>query len=118
MDMIPSDWPRGGVFLAAIFTNTVNLKSVTGSGVIVSASNFLLQLIYFVRKELHRTAALGTNHMVMAAPVVLMFIAGDAIVESDFAGQSAFRQQLESAVYRCVADAGVFLLDQPVQFIG
>jgi hypothetical protein len=51
-------------------------------------SDFLLQLLHLAGKKLHRTAALGADHVVMAAPVVLMLIPGDPIVESDLAGQS------------------------------
>ncbi len=38
--------------------------------------------------------------------------------KGNFAGQSALGQQLESTVDGCVADAGVFLLDEAVQFVG
>src|SRR5580704_6126204 len=96
MDIIPSGQPRGSALLAAIFADAINLKGVAGRRVVVSAPDFLLQLIHFVGKEFHRTAAFGANHVVMAAAVVLMLVAGDAIVEGDFAGESALGQQLES----------------------
>ncbi len=54
----------------------------------------------------------------MAAPVVLVLVTGDAVVEGDFAGQSALGEQLERAVNRGVADDGVFFLHQAVQFVG
>jgi hypothetical protein len=91
---------------------------VAGGGVVVPAADFLLQLVHFARKKFHRTAALGADHVVMAAPVVLVLVAGDAVVEGDFAGQSALGQQFERAVDRGVADAGVFFLHQAVQFVG
>jgi len=56
--------------------------------------------------------------MVMAAPVVLMLVAGDAIVEGHFAGQPAFGQELQGAVDRGVADAGILLLDKAVKLVG
>jgi len=83
----------------------------------VPAANFLLQQFHFARKKLDGTAALGTNHVVMAAPVVLVFVACDAVVKGHFAGQSTFGQQLQGAVDRGVADSSVFFLHQPVQFI-
>src|SRR5580698_4213979 len=54
----------------------------------------------------------------VTAPVVLVLEAGNAVVEGDFAGQSALRQQLQRAIDGCKADARVFLLHQPVQFVG
>jgi hypothetical protein len=90
------------------------LESVTGGSVIVSVSDFLLQLLHFAGKKLHRTAALGADHVVMAAPVVLMLIPGDPIVESDLAGQSTLGKQLQCAVDRGVADARILLLYKAV----
>jgi len=56
--------------------------------------------------------------MVMTAPVVLVFVAGDAIVEGDLTGQSALGQQLKGAVDGGVADAGIFLMYKAMQFVG
>jgi hypothetical protein len=53
----------------------------------------------------------------MAAPVVLVLVARNSVVEGNLAGESALGQQLEGAVYGGVADAGIFFLDQAVQFI-
>jgi hypothetical protein len=44
----------------------------------------------------------------MAAPIVLVLVSGDTVVEGDFTGQSALGEQLESAIDGGVADAGVF----------
>jgi len=54
----------------------------------------------------------------MTAAVVLMLVAGDAVVKSDFAGQSAFGEQLQSAIDGSVADAGILLLNQAVELVG
>ena len=54
----------------------------------------------------------------MAAAVVLVLVAGNAVVEGDFAGQAAFGEELQSAIDGGVADAGVFFLDKSVQFVG
>ena len=56
--------------------------------------------------------------MVMAAPVVLVLVTGNAVVKSHLAGQSAFRQQFERAVNRGIPDLRIFFLDQAVQFVG
>ena len=90
---------------------------MAGRSVVMSAAYFLLQLIHFVREKFHRTAAFRANHVVMAAAVVLVLVTGDAIVESDFAGQAALGQQLESAIDGGVANSRIFLLHQAVQFV-
>jgi hypothetical protein len=107
-----------GLPSAAVLANAVNLEGVTGRRVVVSAPDFLLQLVHIAGKKFHRTPAFGTDHMVMAAPVVLMLVARDAIVEGDFASQSALGEQFKCAVDGGVADAGVLLLDEAVQFVG
>ena len=56
--------------------------------------------------------------MVMAAAVVLVLVARDAVMKGDFAGQSALGQKLERAIDGRVADAGVLFLHQAVQFVG
>src|SRR5277367_2993515 len=91
---------------------------MSGGEVVVSAADFLLQLVDFMREKLNRTAALGAHHVVMAAPVVLMLEARDAVVKSDLAGQPALGQQFQSAVDRGVADARIFFLHQAMQFVG
>ena len=85
---------------------------------VVAAADFLLQLADFRREKLNRTAAIGADHVVMTATIVLVFVAGDPVVKSHFAGQAAFRQKLERSVNRGISDAGVLLLDQPMKFIG
>ena len=77
-----------------------------------------LEFADLLGKEFHRTATTGADHMVMAAAVVLVLVAGDAIVEGNFAGQSALGQQFERAIDSGVADVGVFFLYQPVELVG
>ena len=54
----------------------------------------------------------------MTAAVVLVFVAGDAVMKGDFAGQAATRQKFQRAVDGGEADARVGLPDQLVQFFG
>ena len=115
---MPSDRAPSCGFLAAVLADAIDLEGVSGRSVMVPAADFLFQLIDLVGKKFHRASALGAHHVVMAAPVVLMLVAGDAIVKGDFAGQSAFREQLQRAVDRGIADARIFFLHQPVQFVG
>ncbi len=81
-------------------------------------SDFLLQAIHLGREEFHRTAALGTYHVVMAPAIVLVLVARDAVMKRDFARQSAFGQELERAIHSGKADFGILFLYQSVQFVG
>jgi hypothetical protein len=83
--------------------------------IVIAATDLLLKPFDLARKELDRTATIRANHMMVATPVVLMFVAGDAIMKGDFAGQATLGQQLECAVNSRVTDPGVFFLDQPMQ---
>jgi len=53
----------------------------------------------------------------MTATVVLVLKAGNAIVKSNLAGQSTFRQQLQGTVHRRKSDSRIFFPDQPIQLI-
>jgi len=106
------------VLLAAVLAHAVNLEGVARSEVVILLADFLFQLIDFLRKEFHRTTALSADHVVMAAAIVLVLVAGDAIVKGDFARQPAFGQQFEGTVHGGIADADVLLLYQPMQFVG
>ena len=94
---------RGGLS-AAILTNPINLKGMTGGFVVIFMADFLLQLLNFVGEEFDRTTAVGTNHVVMAPPVVLVLVASNAIVKCYFAREPAFRQQFQGAVDRGIAN--------------
>ena len=81
-------------------------------------ANLLFDFSYFGRKESNAGATFGTHHVVVAAPVVLMLIARNAIMKRNLAGQAATSQQLQRTVNGREADAGILFLDQTVQFIG
>jgi len=91
---------------------------VPGGKVVVLSANLLLEQSNLGREEFDRTAAIRTHHVVMAAAVVLMLVTRNPVVKRDLAGQAAFREQFERAVHGGIADAGVLLLDQPMEFIG
>lgn len=55
--------------------------------------------------------------MVMTATVVLMLVTRDSVVKRNLTGQAAFRQQLQSSIYRRVADSSIFLLHQAMKFV-
>jgi hypothetical protein len=83
----------------------------------VPAPNLLLELPDFLREEFYRRSAFGTNHVVMTAAIVLMFVARDAIVEGNFAGKSTTREKLQRPVNGSETDAGVSFLNQAMEFI-
>jgi hypothetical protein len=108
---------RTVIFFAAVLADSVDLKCVPRGEVVVLTADCLLELADFLRKELDRAAAIGANHVVMAAAVVLVLVARDAVVESNFAGQAALRKQLQGTVDGGVADASVFFLHQAMEFV-
>ncbi len=112
------DKPSAAVAGAAIFANTVNLECVAGGQIVISAADFLLKLSNFLRKEFDRTAAFRADHVVMAAAVVLMLIARNAVVKSNFGSEAAFGKKLQRAIDSGVADPGVLFLDETVKFVG
>ena len=84
----------------------------------VFASDLLLDFSDFLREKFDRRAALRAHHVVMTAAVVLMFVARDAVVKGDFAGQAATRQKFQRPVNGGEADARIGFLDQSMQFVG
>jgi hypothetical protein len=56
----------------------------------VLLSYLVFQLLNLRGKKFNGGPAVGANHMVMVATIVLMLVSGDAVVECDFAGQTAF----------------------------
>ena len=104
-------------FLLARLADTIHLKVVARGHVVVFASNLFLYLVDLRRIELHRAPALRANHMMMAATVVLMLVAGHAVLEGHLARQSALRQQLQRPVDRGEPDPRIVALHQMVQFL-
>ena len=91
---------------------------MTGSEVVILAADLLLKLIDFLTKELDGAAAIRADHVMMAATVVLVLVASDAVVEGDFARQAALGKKLEGAINSGVANARVFFLNESVKFVG
>src|SRR5215471_10612434 len=106
------------VLLSTVFADAVDLECVAGGQVVVLAADGLFDFSNLGREEFDRRAALGADHVVMAASIVLVLVAGDAVVEGDFAGEAGFGQQLECAVDGGESDVRVFFLDQAVKFVG
>jgi hypothetical protein len=113
-----SERTRCVILLAALFADPVDLKGVTGGEIVIFAADLLLELANFLREKFDRAAAIRANHVVMAAAIVLVLVTGNAVVKGDFAGQATLCQQFQGAVDRGVADAGIFFLDEAVEFVG
>src|SRR5215472_12902895 len=105
-----SDCPARG-FLTAVFTDAIDLKVVTGSVKTVFAADLLLQLADLGREEFDRGAAFCAHHVMVAAAVELVLVAGHAVRKRHHAGQPAFGQQFERAVDGGEAYLGVSFLD-------
>ena len=108
-----------GRLLATLFADPVDLE-----GMAARSRNGACSPLSFVpafstsrREELHRTPTVGAHHVVVAAAVVLVLVASDAVMKSDLAGKSTFREQLERAVDRRESDLRVFLFHQAVKLI-
>lgn len=104
-------------FLAAVFAHAVNLEIVARGVKVVFAPDLFFQLDYFGREEFHGSAAIRADHVMMAAAVELVFIAGHAVWEWNSAGQAALRQQLECAIDGGKADLCVLFSDQPEKLV-
>ena len=103
---------------AAVLAEAVDLKGVASGIEVILAANLLFQLAHLGREELDRNSAVGADHVVVAAAIELVFIAGNAIVKGDLTGQPAFRQQLECAVDRSKTNLGVLFARQTEELIG
>ena len=91
---------------------------MAGGEVVVFASDLAFELANFLREKFHGTSTTGADHVMVAAAVVLMLVAGDAVVEGDFAGESALGEQFQGAIHGGIADAGVFFLDKAMKLLG
>jgi len=104
--------------LSAFFANAVDLESMAGGYVMVFATDLLFDFSDFLGEKFDRGAALGTDHVVMTAAVVLVLITSNAVVKGDFAGQATTSQELQGAVDGGKTDARIGFLHQAVQFVG
>jgi hypothetical protein len=86
--------------------------------IVILAADFLLKVPNLLGEELDRTSAFRANHVVMAAAVVLVLVAGNAVVKGYLTGQAALGEQFERAVDRGVSDPCVSFLHQSMEFVG
>jgi hypothetical protein len=109
---------RGVVLLTTGLAHSIYLEGVARGQIVIFAANFLLQVPHLLREKLDRTSTFRANHVVMAAAVVLMLVAGNAVVKRHFTGQAAFGEQFERSVNRGVSDPCISFLHQSMEFVG
>ena len=114
---VKSSGSSGRVLFPTVFADAVDLKGVAGGVKVIAAADVFFQLPYFGRKEFNRDSAVGTNHVVVAAAVELVLVAGNAIVEGNFTGKAAFGQQFQSAIHSGEPDLGIFLSGESEKLI-
>jgi hypothetical protein len=69
-------------------------------------------------KKLDGIATCRANHVMVRPTVQAELVARHTIVKIDLIGETALRQELESAINSRIADAGVALPHEPVQLLG
>jgi hypothetical protein len=106
------------VLLAAILAKAINLECVARGEVMMGAADLLLELADLLAEKFNRTSTPRADHVVVAAPVVLMLVARNAVVKGNFAGQPALGEKFQRAINGGVTDARVFFLDEAMKFIG
>lgn len=116
--MISDEFAAGVSLLLAIVAGPVDLEAVAGGEVVVFLADLAFQVFQFGGKEFHRASALGTDHVVVSAAVVLMFVTRDAVMEGDFTGKAAFGEKLEGAIDGSETDLRVLLADHAVKLVG
>jgi len=73
---------------AAVLTHAVDLEGMACGLIVMFAADLLFQSVHFGREKLDGASAIGTDHVVMTAAVVLMLVARNAIMKSNCAGQT------------------------------
>ena len=106
------------VLLAAGFAHPIDLERVARGQIVIFAADFLFKVPNLLREKLDRTSTFRANHVVMAAAIVLVLVAGNAVVKGYLTGQAAFGKQFERAVDRGVSDTCVSFLHQSMEFVG
>lgn len=104
-------------FLLAGFTSAVNLETVLRRYVMESLSGALLDLLNLGGKELDGIAAHRADHVVMVAPIEAMFESSYSIAKLNLGSQTALSEEPKRAIDGRVADGGLLLLNQMMQFL-
>lgn len=93
----------------------VNFEFVTSDQKAVPERNLFLQFFDGLVLKLDNGVATCTDQVIVVFTCQDMFVTGLTIVQQYFAGQSGFGKQLQSAVDRGMADAGMACLNLQVK---
>jgi hypothetical protein len=102
--------------LAAGFAGAIDLKTVLGCHVMKFLSNTTFDLLNLGREELDRIAARRADHVVMVASIHVMLEPGYAVAKLNFFRQAALNKEFKRAIDGGIADSGLLLLNQVMQF--
>ena len=121
---MPGTSARGCLLFVGFFhrpttlgANSNNPQQVLGHLEAVLCRHRVLDRLQLSRKELDDPATLRADHMIVMLVLVVMFVVGNAVTETNFARESGFGQQLQRSVDRGLPDAGVFPFDEPVEIL-
>jgi hypothetical protein len=107
----------GALFLA-VAADAIDLKVMPGGREVVLATDFALEALDLGGEKFDGAAAIGADHMVMAATIELGLVAGDTVLEGDGAGEAALGEKLERAIDGGEADTRVFFAYEAVELVG
>ena len=102
--------------LSAGGTEAIHLHLVVFDQETVTSGDFFLQFFDGFVFEFNDGVAAGTYKMIMMLPGSGMFIAGLAVMQQDLARQSRLDKQLERAVDRRMANAGIAGFNLEIEF--
>jgi len=84
----------------------------------VFTPDLALNTLDLTGEEFDRTATLGAYHVMVIATIVLVLIASNAVIERNFAGQSALSEKLKRAIDSGEPDPFILLADKAEKFVG
>ena len=93
--------------VAAFLADAVQVVHMPAQFEAVFFGHFTLQFFDAGVADFDNFAAVKAHKMVVVAVGLGNFVAGDAVAEVNFHGQTGIAQQLERAVHRCLPDARI-----------
>jgi hypothetical protein len=67
-----------------------------------------------VVEKLNRGTTLHADHVIVVFVIKQMLVTGNAVSQVDLSCEAAFHEDLHGAIHGRIADAGILLLDAPV----
>ncbi len=79
--------------------------------------HLILQLLYVGRKELDHLAAIGADHMIVVFVIVMVFVVGLAVAETNLTRKAGLGQEFYRPIDRCQADRRIFPVYKAVEIL-